>query len=193
MPIDTVSILDGNKFVVSDARGDMDATPLENHGLFANDTRFLSRWILTVNGKRPAPLSRDDLAYYKVQFFLALTEGTVYVDSKLSVIRKRSIGRTLQEQITLMNHGTEPLELEVRLEADADFADLFEVKDKLEKRGELYSEARGDSLVLGYKREKFCRETRIFSDQPGTVSENAFVFRVRLAPHGEWTVRFDMV
>jgi glycogen debranching enzyme len=137
MPIDTVSILDGNKFVVSDARGDMDATPLENHGLFANDTRFLSRWILTVNGKRPAPLSRDDLAYYNVQFFLALTEGTVYVDSKLSVIRQRTIGRALHEQITLMNHGKDELDLEVRVEADSDFADLFEVKDKLEKRGEI--------------------------------------------------------
>jgi hypothetical protein len=47
--------------------------------------------------------------------------------------------------------------------------------------------------VLGYKREKFCRETRIFSDQPCKVSENAFVFRVRLAPHGEWSVRFNIV
>src|SRR5687768_10203107 len=100
--MDTVSILDGNHFAVSDARGDMEATPIDNHGFFANDTRFLSRWILTVNGARPAPLSRDDLDYFKVQFFLALTSGTVYVDSKLSVIRERSIGAGFHEQLRLL-------------------------------------------------------------------------------------------
>ena len=53
MSLDTVSILDGSTFVVSDRRGDLDATPTDNHGLFLEDTRFLSRWILTVGGIRP--------------------------------------------------------------------------------------------------------------------------------------------
>ena len=71
MSLDTVSILDGNTFVVSDRRGDLDATPTDNHGLFLEDTRFLSRWILTVDGMRPKTLSVDEQAYFKVQFFLA--------------------------------------------------------------------------------------------------------------------------
>ena len=41
------------------------------------------------------------------------------------------------------NHGKEPIELEVKLEVGADFADLFEVKDKLAKIGELYSNVDG--------------------------------------------------
>jgi hypothetical protein len=77
MPLNTVSILDGNAFVVSDRRGDIDATPTDNHGLFIDDTRFLSRWILTINGIRPAVLSVDDQAYFRVQFFEALTTGTL--------------------------------------------------------------------------------------------------------------------
>ena len=72
MPLETVSILDGNTFVVSDRRGDLEATPTDNHGLFLNDTRFLSRWVLTINGMRPAVLSIDEQAYSQVQFFLAL-------------------------------------------------------------------------------------------------------------------------
>jgi hypothetical protein len=51
--LETVNILDGNTFVVSDRRGDLDASPAETHGLFLNDTRFLSRWVLTINGIRP--------------------------------------------------------------------------------------------------------------------------------------------
>ena len=38
----TISVLEGNTFVVSDLRGDIDASPREPLGLFAWDTRFLS-------------------------------------------------------------------------------------------------------------------------------------------------------
>jgi glycogen debranching enzyme-like protein len=63
MPVDTVSILDGNEFVVSDARGDIEESRTDALGLFRDDTRFLSRWILTINGLRPKLLSTDHLAY----------------------------------------------------------------------------------------------------------------------------------
>src|SRR6476620_6703082 len=136
MSLNTVSILDGNTFVVSDRRGDIDATPIDNHGLFLDDTRFLSRWILTVNGIRPTVLSIDEQAYFKVQFFEALTTGTVYVDSHLSVTRRRAVANGFKEEIEITNHDKEPIQLDIKLEAAADFADLCEVKDKLEKKGE---------------------------------------------------------
>ena len=88
MCLDTVSILDGNTFVVSDRRGDIEPRPTDTHGLFLNDTRFLSRWVLTVNGCGPSAVDRRS-GLLQVQFFLALTTGTVYVDSHLSVIRRR--------------------------------------------------------------------------------------------------------
>ena len=47
-----VKILDGNTFVVSDDRGDIEASPTDPTGLFSFDTRFLSRWVLTVDGER---------------------------------------------------------------------------------------------------------------------------------------------
>ena len=139
MSLNTVSILDGNMFVVSDRRGDIDASPTDTHGLFLDDTRFLSRWILTINGVRPALLSVDEQAYFKVQFFEALTTGTVYVDSHLSVTRRRAVSKGFREEVEITNHDKDPIDLEVKLEAGADFADLFEVKDKLQKKGELYS------------------------------------------------------
>src|SRR5436190_3896413 len=159
MSLNTVSILDGNTFVVSDRRGDIDASPVDTQGLFLDDTRFLSRWILTVNGLRPNVLSIDEQAYFKVQFFEALTTGTVYVDSHLSVARRRAVGRGFKEQIEITNHDKDPIDLEVKVEAAADFADLFEVKDKLAKKGETYAKLSNDSLTLGYKRESFLRET----------------------------------
>src|SRR6188508_3183148 len=57
MPASLISILDGNTFVVSDTRGDIEPSRTDPTGLFSFDTRFLSRWVLTVNGERLNPLS----------------------------------------------------------------------------------------------------------------------------------------
>ncbi len=192
MSLDTVSILDGSTFVVSDRRGDLDATPTENHGLFLEDTRFLSKWILTVGGIRPKTLSVDEQAYFKVQFFEAVTTGTVYVDSHLSVTRQRHVTTGFEERIEIKNHAKEPIDLEVKLEVAADFADLFEVKDKLAKKGSLYSKVDGGKLTLGYKRDSFVRETVISADRKGTLHEDGFVFNIKLQPQSEWAVTFDV-
>src|SRR5689334_23870927 len=130
-----VSILDGNTFVVSDSGGDIEASLTDPTGLFAYDTRFLSRWVLTVNGQRLTALSTDDLQYFETRFFLVAGTGTVYVDAKLSVIRQRAVGDGFFETVTVLNHDEKPVELKIRIEVGCDFADLFEVKDALEKKG----------------------------------------------------------
>jgi hypothetical protein len=56
-----VDVLNGTTFVVSDTGGDIDAAGPDPVGLFAIDTRFLSRWILSINGERLTALSTDDL------------------------------------------------------------------------------------------------------------------------------------
>src|SRR5262249_38058002 len=159
---------------------------------FLDDTRFLSRWILTINGIRPAMLSIDEQAYFKVQFFQALTTGTVYVDSHLSVTRRRAVSKGFKEEIEITNHDKEPIDLDVKLEAAADFADLFEVKDKLEKKGECYSKLSNGTLTLGYQREGFVRETRIISSQKGDTRKDGISFQVKLAARTSWSVAVEV-
>jgi glycogen debranching enzyme len=192
MSLETVSILDGNMFVVSNRTGDLDATPTDTHGLFLNDTRFLSKWILTIDGMRPRLLSVDEQAYFRVQFFMALATGTVYVDSHLSVVRRRAISEGFQEEIEIVNHDKQPIDLTVKLDAASDFADLFEVKDKLAKKGELYSKVEDGKLILGYRRDTFHRETQISSSQPAEVKEDGLTFRVHLPPQSSWTTGLNV-
>ena len=139
-----VKILDGNTFVVSDERGDIEASLTDPTGLFSFDTRFLSKWVLTVNGERLNPLSVDDLQYYETRFFLVPGTGTVYIDAKLSVIRRRAVGNGFHEELTILNHADKPVNLTVRIDAGCDFADLFEVKDALEKKGKYSARVEGD-------------------------------------------------
>ena len=70
-----VKILDGNTFVVSDNRGDIEASLTDSTGLFSFDTRYLSRWVLTMDGQRLNPLSVDDLQYFETRFFLVPGTG----------------------------------------------------------------------------------------------------------------------
>src|SRR5437764_13160872 len=115
----TISVLEGNNFVVSDLRGDIDASPTEALGLFAWDTRFLSRWLLTVDGQRPNVLSTDDLDYFAVQFFLVPGTGTIYVDADQSIIRKRTIRNGFSEELTMLHHKGTPVEVRLRILAPA--------------------------------------------------------------------------
>ncbi|MGH3033682.1 MAG: amylo-alpha-1,6-glucosidase [Gaiellaceae bacterium] len=189
---ETVSILDGSTFVVSDRRGDIAASPDEPHGLFYRDTRFLSRWSLRVGDGELEVLSTENVDYFAAQFFLYPPTGSIYENPYLSVMRKRKVGEGFHEDVTLVNHRAEPVQVEVRLEADSDFADLFEVKDALEKKGETYREVRGDELVLGYRREDFVRETRISAGEGPEVSKEGFLFRLTIPGHGEWSTCIDV-
>ena len=112
-----VRILEGNTFVVSDRRGDIEASATDPTGLFSFDTRFLSRWVLTVNGQRLNALSVDDLQYFEARFFLVPGTGTVYVDAKLSVIRVRAVGDGFHEELSILNHDDKLAELQVRIDA----------------------------------------------------------------------------
>jgi glycogen debranching enzyme len=190
---DPVTILDGNTFVVSDSRGDIEASPIDPRGLFSFDTRYLSTWVLTLDGRRLNPLSVDDLQYFETRFFLVPGTGTVYVDAKLSVIRRRLVGDGFHEELTILNHDDEPVELTVRVEAGSDFADLFEVKDALKKKGHYYARVEGSRLLLGYERETFVRATRISASAPADVDERGLTFSVRMEAKGEWTTDLDVV
>jgi glycogen debranching enzyme len=187
MSADLVQILEGNTFVVSDTRGDIDASRTDPTGLFSFDTRFLSKWVLTVNGSRLNPLSVDDVHYYETRFFLVPGTGTVYVDSKLSVIRVRTVGDGFYESITILNHENDPVDLELRLEAASDFADLFEVKDALKKKGRYYSQVESGRLILGYQRESYARETWFSATGSSSIDEGGLNFSIRLEPHGRWS------
>ena len=188
-----VKILDGNTFVVSDERGDIEASLTDPTGLFSYDTRFLSTWVLTVNGQRLNSLSVDDLNYFETRFFLVPGTGTVYVDSKLSVIRRRAVGNGFREELTILNHEDKPVDLTIRIEAGCDFADLFEVKDALEKKGRYVTRIQEGHLRLGYERDTFKRATLVSASAPARLDKRGLTFRVRIDPHGEWATDLDVV
>ena len=120
-----ITILEGATFCVSDELGDIvDPTT----GFFAADTRFLSRFLLTIDGARPLLLSYGQVEYFSAAWFLRNpTVGGLAHDS-VSIQRSRFIGDGMQEHVVCVNHLDRRVEFELGLDLGSDFADIFTVK-----------------------------------------------------------------
>ncbi|MFI6270633.1 amylo-alpha-1,6-glucosidase [Micromonospora zamorensis] len=188
----TVACIDGNTFMVSDSSGDVESSPATPVGLFAADTRFLSRWMLFVNGECMTALSVDDSQYYEVTFFVVPGAAVDYVQADLSAIRRRRIGPDLTESLTIFNYGERDTELDVRLEVAADFADIFEIKfDVGEKVGTHYTHVGPNELRLGYRRGTYQREVVVSASEPAEFDPDGIRFRVRLRPGEQWSTQLQ--
>src|SRR2546423_6673435 len=121
-----VTILEGSTFCLSDEVGDLDG---KTGGFFAEDTRFLSRFTLTINGERPLLLSSGKVEYFSAAFYMRNPLAGGLGHDVLSVERRRFIGEAMQDVIVVQNEGMEPASFVVGLEFGNDFADIFSVKE----------------------------------------------------------------
>lgn len=99
-------------------------------GLFAHDARHLSRWQLRVAGAAPVtlrPAEEDPAGASSVS--VLTPAGTREAPPAYAVFRDQSVtGGVLTERLTFVSNLSEPVTAELELTADADFADLFELR-----------------------------------------------------------------
>jgi glycogen debranching enzyme len=143
-----VTLVEGSSFCICAPGGDLSgAGP---NGVFFRDTRILSRWDLRVDGELPEPLAAmTSRQPYRATFLGRLPRHSGRTDTNLLVERERRVGNGLREDLVIRNPGGEPTACTVTLAVDADFADLFEVKEgRVQTRGERRAHAQGEQLVL---------------------------------------------
>ncbi|WP_091401348.1 glycogen debranching N-terminal domain-containing protein [Micromonospora saelicesensis] len=186
MKQELVHVIAGNLFAISDAQGDIEVDPQTPVGLFAYDTRFLSHWVLRIDGERINALARDDLTYFETRFFLVPGAASHYVDADMSIIRHRSVHDCFHENITVLNHSSQPAEYTVRMEMASDFTDIVEVGQLRQRAVEVSADSADQQLVLRYQRDRFVRKTTVRSTVPAEVDEKGMTFRIRIAPEGKW-------
>lgn len=134
----------GDTFLVADGWGDLRGGA---DGLFHNDTRVLSRLILTVGQARPSRLSsgvsRDNVYFtaHSTNRPLPPIGGRSAPAGVIHIERRRFLwdGR-LFERVRMSNHGIEDVLLPLAYEFGADFADIFQVRGtRRDKRGTLHA------------------------------------------------------
>jgi glycogen debranching enzyme len=187
------TILDGSTFCICDERGDLCDT---THGLFTEDTRFLSKLNLTVDGERPLLLSSGTVEYFSAAFFLRTAQN------ELAIKRERFVGDGMQDNLVFTNVTPGPVSFRVGIELAADFADIISVKEWDFSLGDpttaapLPSPVQAEPNGSGFRltdRDGF-GTTRVLFSQAGAESDGRGVaFAVTLAPREQWELRIDIL
>ncbi len=151
------TLKDEDLFAVFDTQGDLNAFGAGTEGLYYNDTRFQSRLHLRIGGVTPLLLGStvlDDNAALVSEMTNAdlhdrngdgrwLPRDSVFA-SRLKILN----ANTCFDRILIRRYEVIDRPLEIELEFDSDFADLFEVRgEKRERRGELCSRCLDDRTV----------------------------------------------
>ncbi len=184
-------------FAVLDNHGAIGCASDEAGGLFSHDTRHLSRLAFLINGQEPLILGstlRDDNLNLRAD----LTNPDVHGDDGIVLLKDTvHIGRTIYihnrmlcERSAIVNHGTDPVPLDVTIDFDSDFADLFEVRGmRRAARGFLQKEVVGkNKVILRYTGlDDKVRETALtFDPEPTELKTTGARYALTLPPLVPW-------
>jgi glycogen debranching enzyme len=195
-----LTILEGSTFCISDDRGDIAA---ETSGLFAHDTRFLSRLVLRVGGTTPLLLSSGRVQHFQAAFYLRNGTANGLPRDAISISRERFVGTGMQEKVTLRNETPERLQIDVALEAEADFADIISVKLHDFSLGDpelaqplpppapaTHDEGRNQVSIVDPRGDL---GTRLQFSKQGRLDGNAMLYSLALEPHERWDLSVDVL
>lgn len=185
------TLKDANTFLLADALGDIQGS---DDGLFANDTRILSRFELAVAGRRPsllgAAISQDNTLFTAHLTNLPLPalgersipQGVIHIERSRFLCESR-----LFERLRLTNFSDLDAQVPLKLSFAADFADIFEVQGHVRtERGKYLPPAvDGRTVRLAYRgRDDLVRSTHMeFSRAPVSISSQEAEFLIEL-PRG---------
>jgi glycogen debranching enzyme len=151
-----LQVSQGRTVLVTGRAGFVD--PEHQDGLFVHQTRLLSKYIWSVNGERLRPVALSNveqhnwLGYYilaapGVDGFTDEGSGEMENASEatLEVLISRFAGEGIHEDLDLTNFTLQPIEFDLELEFDADFAEHSEVdREERKQKGTLKTEWRGE-------------------------------------------------
>jgi len=164
-------------------------------GLYFNDTRLISNWVMYADGVHwdllsGGPTRHDTASIYLANRALLTPSGPVAART-LGMVLTRSIRGGLHEDIDITNYGAEPVCFNLEIGMRCDFADLFEVKSgKTIRRGSVATEwsASGQRLTTTYTNRDFRRSVSVHphGDVAMAYANGRISFVVDLKPGEQW-------
>ena len=197
----TLTVLQGSTFCVSDDLGDLVAGPA---GLYADDTRHLSRLLLTVDGERLLLVASGKVEQFTAYFCLRNRPSGTLPENALLISRDRFVGGGMQDRLVATCRSIEPIGFELGLELEGDFADIITVKEHaivagppaglrpLPQPGVRHLDASGRELVLADADGGADVGTMVVFSQPAVLDGDRARWRVELAPGEGWELRIDV-
>lgn len=192
----------GDSFLIVDRLGEIAPHGRGDQGLFYRGTRYISKLRLRFGNRAPMLLGSSVL---ENNVLLAvdlanpdMTNGSGRVAHGTVHVSRRALleAPCYVERIVIMNYGAESVRFPLRIEFDADFCDIFEVRgERRPRRGErLEPEITESSVRLVY--EGLDRRTRTtefaFSERPTRIGAGEVVFELALEPHAQFAVEMTV-
>ncbi|MBW3590321.1 MAG: amylo-alpha-1,6-glucosidase, partial [Actinobacteria bacterium] len=183
-----VTLVEGQTFCLSTRSGDM--FPDLPQGLFVLDTRILSKFEMRLNGHRVETLAVSVEDPFAATYVCRGLPAAGAADSNLVVMRYRHIGNGMRERVVVTNHAQSPLPVSVELRCDADFADLFEVKEeRVRLRGRYSQEAEAQALIFEHRNlQGHTRQVKVEFSETGVLEPTCATFESVIAPKSSWEI-----
>ena len=201
--VNNLTLIDGKTFLSTTIAGDIMPPGSPDVGFFHDDTRFLSRMELRVDGYRTVVLSSSTEQTFASQ--IELTTGkrtmreTYEIPENTVHIRREQLlaSETLFDNFCFENFNFHELELNLELAYEADFMDVFQVRGVArEKLGQYFLPiVRHDSIVFHYcGLDGVARETVIrLSPAPEMVDGTTARWKLRLPPFKRFRLQTTVV
>jgi len=182
----------GDTFAMFDEFGDAIELPRSPAGLFHHDTRYLSRMVLSVEGRHRPLILSSTVQQDNVTLDVDLTnpdifhgEERVLEKDTFHIARSKFLwNAACHELLTISSYAGRRTALRLALDFEADFADLFEIRGyPRSRRGRVRFEARGpaEAAFVYESLDGIPRSTRVcFSPVPARLAEKRAEFEFML-------------
>jgi glycogen debranching enzyme len=184
-PSEAVTLVEGVTFCISARTGDI--TPGAEQGLFFQDARFLSAFELLVDEVPLQPLSVTRTEPFAATMVGRQPPPPATADSTVLVIRRRYIGDGMREDIAIFNASRVRMQHRVALAVEADFADLFEVKEgRTRPTSGADPQSESDRVRFDMRTGGRHRSVDVRGEDQPVVTDNVLEWDIIIPPHGRW-------
>ncbi|HEV8580561.1 MAG TPA: glycogen debranching N-terminal domain-containing protein [Thermoanaerobaculia bacterium] len=207
-PFDPAHVVVHQGYSVLVARRDGGLRGEGREGLYDFDTRILCRHRLLLDGREPFLLSSCALAadHWSARLWLPRPGGTAagphLPQDALEIAVDRRLGCGMAERLTVRNYGMQPVETELVLELDADFADVQETGGERRQSGaiEIFWDPAGRAVTFGYavrhEQRELRRGLRVRIAEAATTvvwDQGRLRFPLALPARGSWSaaIRYE--
>ena len=171
--------------VANDPSGDIDIEQNPGAGYFYEDTRMLSSFRLLLNGAPLEFFSSESVDAFSTRYRL-MPSGRDGERLPLVVYRHEVIDVSLVHHIVVVNDGDEPIECELSIVLDADFADAYELRQGPRPR-EARCTSHGAQVRFDYECEGFSRSVTVSATGHGAHADGTTLrLPASIEPNGSW-------
>src|SRR5262249_773803 len=201
--VNNLTVIDGKTFLSTTVAGDIMPPGAPDVGFFHDDTRFLSRLELRVDGYRTVVLCSRTEQTFASQIELTTGKSTMretyeIPENTVHIRREQLLASdVLYDNLSFENFNFHELELVVELAYEADYMDVFQLRGVAREHPGRYFEAvvRRDSIVFYYcGLDHVARETVIhLSPEPESVHGTTARWKLRLPPFKRFQLNTTVV